>query len=92
MTAGSDLWRRYYRPVELAASITLAAILALCLVLPCPTSDLYGMLMLVRLVAAYLLAFFHWALPRFGEHAWVNPPAMVINVSIIGAADRILGR
>ena len=50
------------------------------------------MLALVALVAAYLLVFFHWALPRFGEHAWVDPLAMVINVSIIGVADLILGR
>ena len=63
-----DLWRRFFRPAELASWVMLAVGLVLPVFLPMDAEEYMHVILVGSLMVAYNIFFFHWLVPNHGSH------------------------
>ena len=85
-----DLWRRFFRPAELASWVMLAVGLALSFFLPLDAEEYMHVILVGALIVAYNLFFFRWLVPNFGSHRAVPYIGQLGSIAIVTAAVYLL--
>lgn len=88
----ADVWRRFYRPIEVTAWASLVVALALTFWLPLTAAEQEAMVALTILLGAYLALYFHWLLPRFPGRVWIHTLLVIADVAVVACAEYVLSR
>lgn len=86
----TDIWKRFAKPLEYVAWFAILGTLLVSLFLQNPTIQNIEMLGVFLFTAIYILLFFHWILPVYGIHPWMNYLIAFNNVAIVGAYSYLL--